>query len=290
MTPIHLPRAFDTREASSFASTPHNRNFSSASTLSPGLSDFSNPTEPLLYSNVTSGSSAYPDLLSQPPAHRSETQRGWIGGLSYDGDPTIPTARSSYRDHAISRRLRWWLRFAKGLLEGVIGECDSCCPACEDLLTISFIAAWAAYNATRYFLAFKKYQTRDGQLVSLVLGISTSAAFAFSLCASVSSALQPYHHISTRSLWLFRVFLRSLATALLIASAAVNVALLFIWHNPRISELNVRQYCNVDVDILWSTSDADCKPAPWGLWLTVSLIRLVLTLCILVCPTFFLFY
>ena len=295
MTPSYLPHSFGSRDPSSSSSTsptPHYRKFSTASTLSPGLSESSNPTEPLLPSNVASKSFAHPDsdLLSQRPAYPSDTRRGWVGGPSFDGEPIIPMAGSSHRDRAIGPRLHWWLRLVKGLLEAVIGECNSRCSACKDLLTVFFIAGWAAYNATRYFLAFKNYQTKDGQLVSLVLGISTSAAFACSLCASVSSVLQPHltvHYISTRSLWLFRVLLRSLASSLLIGPAAVNVALLFIWHNSR---MNVRQYCHIDLDVLWSTFDADCKPSPWSLWLAVSLVRLVLTLCILVCSTFFFFF
>ena len=296
MTTVYLPYALDSREPSSSSSpssTPHYRKFSTASTLSPGLSEASHPTEPLLSSNVASKSLAYPDLLSQPTPHPIDTQRGWIGGLSFDGDPVVPMAGSSYRDHAIGPRLRWWLRLAKGLLEAIIGERNSWCSACKDLLTLLFIAAWAAYNATRYFLVFKKYQTNDGQLASLVLGISTGAAFAFSLSASISSLLRPYlpvHFISTRSLWLFRVFLRSLASSLLIGAAVVNVVLLFIWHNPRIPELNVRQHCHLDIDVLWSTFDPDCKPTPWGSWLAASLVRLVLTFCILVCPIFLLFF
>lgn len=73
-----------------------------------------------------------------------------------------------------------------------------------------------------------------------------------------------------------------LSSFCLIGPAAVNFALLFIWKDSDNPHWNVVNRCHFDVDVVWSVSNTLCnnKSPYWAIWLTVSVLRLALTLII----------
>jgi hypothetical protein len=146
-------------------------------------------------------------------------------------------------------------------------------------------AAFAVYNTIRYFLAYTIYDSDEGQSVSLSMGISTGFAFTLLVCAVILSAFQPYllaHQLPLQPLLLCRTTMHALASFFIFGPAVVNTTLLFIWKNSTDPELNILQRCHVDIDVVWSVSNVQCKPAVWGVWLALSLVRLALTIFIIV--------
>ena len=77
-----------------------------------------------------------------------------------------------------------------------------------------------------------------------------------------------------------------LSSFCLIGPAAVNFVLVFIWKKSEDPYWNVDNRCRFDVDIVWSISNRLCnnKSPYWAIWLTVSALRLALTLIISVGP------
>lgn len=269
--------------------SPHNRNIStvSSSTLRTSTSEYSHPTEPLLHSG-TSGSLAYLDLLSHQPVYPHGAEPPHSRSISFDGDPNTMRERKGYWERTIRTRLRR-LKLWKGLLELVIGACMNV--GCCGTRAKSTSAAFAVYNTVRYFLAYTIYNSKDGQSVSLSMGISTGFAFTLIVCAVILATFQPYllaHQIPLRPLLLCRTVMHMLASFFLFGPAVVNTTLLFIWKKSTDPELNFLQRCHVDIDVVWSVSNAQCKPASWGVWLTLSLVRLLLTFFIFVstCPPY----
>ncbi|KAF5376748.1 hypothetical protein D9615_007895 [Tricholomella constricta] len=257
---IHAPD-YDPNSSTS----PHRRNVSSISNATlQSTSEFSHPTEPLLHPS-TSESVAYLDLLSRQPTHPSVRRPEWTTSLSLDGDPVTPRERKVFRDHSVKMQLRR-MSLYKGSLEIMMG-------------------AFAVYNTVRYFLAFTLYESIDGQAASLALGISTGASFAFLTCAFILSLFQPYllsQHVPLRPLLRSRTAFHVLASLALFGPAVVNVALLFIWKTSPIKEINIQRRCHVDIDVVWSTSNVECQPPAWGVWIALSLLRLVITLFVIV--------
>lgn len=137
----------------------------------------------------------------------------------------------------------------------------------------------------RYFLAFTLYDSWAGQTTALALGICTGASFAFSVCAFILSLFQPYllvHRVPLHPLLHTRTALHALASFTLFGPAAVNVALLFVWKNSPIRELNIQRRCHVDIDVVWSITGAECTPPIWAVWIALSFLRLVITIFIIV--------
>lgn len=172
-------------------------------------------------------------------------------------------------------------------MERIIRACTSACMnlGCCGTLAKSTSGAFAVYNTIRYFLAYTIYNSKDGQSLSLSMGISTGFAFTLLVCAAILATFQPYllaHQIPLRPLLLCRTVMHMLASFFIFGPAVVNTTLLFIWKKSTDPELNFLQRCHVDIDVIWSVSNAQCKPASWGVWLTLSLVRLLLTLSILV--------
>ncbi|KAF8064334.1 hypothetical protein FPV67DRAFT_1504536 [Lyophyllum atratum] len=265
MAALYLHNALHISDYEPTSSNPHTRNVSliSNATLQ-NTSEFSHPTEPLLHSN-TSESVAYLDLLSRQPTHPSGPRTTWTTSLSLDGDPVSTRERKGYREHFVKKQLRR-LKLYKGSLEIIMG-------------------AFAVYNTVRYFVAFVRYESVGGQAASIVLGISTGASFAFLTCAFVLSVFQSClltHHVPLRPLLLTRTAFHALASFALFGPAVVNVALLFAWKNSPITELNLQRRCHTDIDVIWSVSNAECKPPSWGVWVALSLLRLVITLFIII--------
>ena len=80
-----------------------------------------------------------------------------------------------------------------------------------------------------------------------------------------------------------------LSSFCLIGPAVVNFALIFIWKDSDDPYWNVVNRCHFDVDVIWSVSNKLCnnKSPYWAVWLTVSALRLALTLIICVGPISF---
>ncbi|KAG6877631.1 hypothetical protein C0993_005452 [Termitomyces sp. T159_Od127] len=240
---------------------PHRRNDSGATTLQ-GSSDCSQPTEPLLQ-HYSSEPATYFDLSPRqlPNTGGSRTAR-----RSIDGDSVNMRDAKVLHEHIAKRRLRRLLWYKSSL---------------EVLIT-----AFAVYNSVRYFLAFTVYESVGGQVASLLLGISTAAVFALTVCSIVVWLFQPYllvHHVPSHFLLRTRTIFHSAASLALFAPAVVNTVLLFVWKNNPITELNIRRRCHVDIDVIWSvSSEQQCKPPAWDVWIVLSILRLVITTIVII--------
>ncbi|KAJ7258079.1 hypothetical protein B0H12DRAFT_1232384 [Mycena haematopus] len=240
---------------------PHGRSTSSATLQTLQISDISHPGQPLL---PTSESLAYLDLLSHQPNHPT-APRGSPMGLSLDGDPTTMRERKGYLEKTVRKRLRR-LKVTMAVLE-VIMVC------------------WSLYTTIRYFLAFAIYPSRNGQVAAVILATIGLVSFAVLFAAAVIPFLQIYllgHNVTITALLTVRMVLRYISSLLLVAPAAVNFALVFAWRRSSDSALNMGNRCDVDIDVVWSIrSHSTCSPPPWGAWLALAIVRLLLTIAIL---------
>ena len=149
---------------------------------------------------------------------------------------------------------------------------------------------WSLYNTIRYFYAFTIYESPAGQSYSLALGTSTGLSFACLACAVILALAEPalsLHGIAFQRLLSARQWLHYISSLLLIAPAIVNFAAVFSWRNATDPQLMTAHRCHVDIDIIWSTSYTLCdlKSPSWGVWLTLSVLRLLVTLVFLVRPS-----
>ncbi|KAJ7459447.1 hypothetical protein B0H11DRAFT_1817456, partial [Mycena galericulata] len=238
----------------------HTRTTSSA-TIQTLQTDQSHPSQPLL---PTSESVAYLDLLSHQPTHPNDP-RGSPMGLSFEGDPTTMRERKGYADKVVRRRLRR-LKVVMAVLE-VIMVC------------------WSLYTTVRYFLAYAIYSSKTGQVVALALGATSTVSFAVLFAAAVTPLLRIYllgQNISIEVLLTVRMILRYLASFLLFGPGAVNFALVFAWRTSSSAALNMGNRCYVDIDVVWSIrSHSSCTPPPWGAWLALAIVRLLVTVAVL---------
>ncbi|KAG6810349.1 hypothetical protein H0H92_012242 [Tricholoma furcatifolium] len=267
---IHNTTTYSSPEFDPASLIPHKRNNStnSGGTTLLGSSDYSHsqPTEPLLQRR-SSDSVVFFDTLRQ--VHRqSGSIPEWAGTTSMtgSGDHLSARERRSRRDHELRERLRR-LQWGKRVLGGLI-------------------TAFSVYFTVRYFLAFTVYETVEGQATSLSLGISTGMAFALTVCATAVWLFQPYllvHDVSLVLLLNTRTAFHSAASFGLFAPAVVNTVMLFLWENSSNDELNVRNRCHIDIDVIWSVSSstAPCKPPAWSIWVALTILRLVITIIIL---------
>ncbi|TFK36062.1 hypothetical protein BDQ12DRAFT_687244 [Crucibulum laeve] len=272
MAALYLHNALHSTESSETARGPsyhHSRNLStvSSTTLHASTSGHSQPTEPLLYTQAPI-SSVYYDFPDQIP--REEEQPPileWAQTLTLEGDPVSPREKRSLWELSTRRRLkrmrrwRWILVLVKG--------------------------CWAIYNTVMYFLAFTVYESAAGQMVSLALGLSTGISFALLACAATLLIFHPRllaHHIPYRTLVSTQSVLHYLSSFFILGPAIVNFVLLFFWRNSPDPELKLAHRCHIDIDIIWPASNPVCvnKSPPWGVWLTLSTARLVLTFIIIV--------
>lgn len=141
------------------------------------------------------------------------------------------------------------------------------------------------YTTVRYFIAFTRYNSADGQATSLALGISTGVSFALLMCAHVLTIFQPYllrHRVLLRTLLFTRTGFDAFSLFFLLTPAVYNFVMTFIWRNSTSPDLNFRHRCHLDIDVVWSVSKAQCNHRVWGSWLALSIVRLVVTLLIIV--------
>ena len=147
---------------------------------------------------------------------------------------------------------------------------------------------WTTYNSIRYFLAVSLYPSRDRQTASIILGTASVLSLAL-IVLSLS-----LYFLRLRLGWKrrpsslytrFRVAANYSSSALLLASASGNVALVCLWRHHRDPELRIEGRCHWDIDVVWSGSTLGCGRSTaiaWGYWVTGAVVRLVITSLILV--------
>ena len=145
--------------------------------------------------------------------------------------------------------------------------------------------SWTSYTTVRYFIAYVVYLDGTRRAVALSLGISSLLSLL--VAGALALSLVVPHHYSwpiSRSLGksLRHVF-QVLASFLVFAPAAVNLALVFSWRNTG-SPFSLRGRCHWGPDVVWVGVAGQCAPhAPaWGVWLAAVIARFVLTVAILV--------
>ncbi|KAF9484177.1 hypothetical protein BDN70DRAFT_872875 [Pholiota conissans] len=248
----------------------HSRNFStiSSATLLTNTTLHSQPTEPLLHTTPRAAihtDSYLPDQsrnANVPPARLR-----WEDPLAVDTDITSEKSRWQ----GVRRKPARWKRRLKYVLEIVI-------------------VVWAIYNTIRYFIAFPIYgrNATEGQSFSFALGTSAGVSFALALCAQALFFVKfnlrvgppAFRHL-TRALSV----LYYLSSLFILAPAIINPVLIFVWRNSPNPLYNIHSRCySVEVDVVWSVSHNSCinKSLPWGIWLTLSFIRLILTFLVLI--------
>ncbi|KAF7759710.1 hypothetical protein Agabi119p4_11405 [Agaricus bisporus var. burnettii] len=272
MAALYLHNAIFTPDPSEISRSssifPHSRNVSTATatTLHANASEQSHTREPLLHS-TTSESWAYADPFSRQATLFNEPGRlEWGTHPPFLGDP--PTLRETkiFWEKKIRKRMRR-LRYLMRLLEVIFG-------------------GWAIYNTTRYFLAFTKYDSVEGQHVSLALGISTSVSFALlaaAVCLKFFKLHLLMHAVPLRLVTIMIVSFLGLSSTMLITPAIVNMAMLFVWRSRSDHELSTETRCQVDIDVVWSSSRQSCtEPYGWSAWMALSATRLGLTAILIV--------
>ncbi|KJA24954.1 hypothetical protein HYPSUDRAFT_456805 [Hypholoma sublateritium FD-334 SS-4] len=250
----------------------HSRNIStiSSATLVTNTTLHSQPHEPLLQQtalHVTAQTETYnpypPHNLAGPSTH-----------LRWGDTPVVQSEPKSLNEKSrwdvIRRESTRWSKIVTVIL---------------DIL----IAAWSIYNTIRYFIAFTVYDrtnTPRGQSLSFALGTCTGIALGLILCSKTLFLVKHrLLHCAQSFRYLTRTccVLRYLSSLFILTPAIVNFVFLFVWRNSSNSHYNVHDRCHsFDIDIVWSASRGTCsgKSSPWGVWLAISCIRLVLTLAV----------
>ncbi|KAJ3510576.1 hypothetical protein NLJ89_g4594 [Agrocybe chaxingu] len=247
----------------------HSRNLStiSSATLLTSTTVHSHPNEPLLHPTATApATAAYFEQLSRQPRNPDGTpaRLRWDDRVTLDGGhpPGLGEKGRPWRRGRIRRPEGPW-GWAKMALEIVM-------------------AAWATYNAVRYFFAFSAHSDTVGQTFCLALGTCAGVSFALAFSAKVLGVLKPkllIQSVGYKYLKYVRATLFFLSSFALLVPAAVNFALVFFWKDSSHPQLSLAHRCRVDVDVVWSVHGRDCDPAvAWSTWVIISTVRLALTL------------
>jgi len=90
--------------------------------------------------------------------------------------------------------------------------------------------------------------------------------------------------LSVQALITLRSLLRYLSSLCFLAPSIVNLVLSIVWKKTKDTELQAWHRCRLDVDLIWSIPYSLCnhKTRSWGLWMTVFVIRIFLSLIIIV--------
>ena len=278
----------------------HSRNLPDLTLFTPTKTHF--PTEPLLHA-TTPQTVGFGDLPDQIPSDRDEP----IGRLPCDDNHINKAGKQGYWARNCRRTLnRWkWLKFGLGAALCEFSPNLADVRPCRSLSIVAafvllcglsqssindFIATWAIYNTVRYFIAFSDSGDPTNQILCLALGTSTGVSFLlsfFSFLLAVRNEL--IHGVTPTYLSHVRTTMDYLSSFCLIGPAAVNFALIFIWKDSEDPYWNMVNRCHFDVDVVWSVSNTLCsnKSPYWAIWLTASVLRLVLTLIVIVGPILF---
>lgn len=134
-----------------------------------------------------------------------------------------------------------------------------------------------------------------GQTVSLILGTCSGLSFSFLICAIAISSFRPQllrRGLSYGSISTLYWCLTYIALLLMFAPAAVNLAFVFVWRSASDLQLDPKHRCFVDIDLVWAkTTHRLCKldTIPWGVWVTLSSLRLAVTSATLVSAKYVIF-
>ena len=288
------------------SSLVHSRNLSNITLFTTATAH--SPTEPLLHA-TTPQTTNYDNQLDHIPSDRDDP----IGRLPCEAplvileSPKNKAEKQGYWARSFRRTLnrRKWLKlglravlceFTPNLAD--VRRCRSLSIVIAFLLLcglsknsfLDFIAIWAIYNTVRYFIAFSHFGDPTNQIFSLALGTSTGVSFSLTLSSFLLSIRNRHMRGVTPTYLLYvRTTMDYLSSFCLIGPAAVNFALIFIWKDSEDPNRIVVNRCHFDVDIVWSVSKTLCsnKSPHWAIWLTVSTLRLALTIIIIVGPIFF---
>jgi hypothetical protein len=126
-----------------------------------------------------------------------------------------------------------------------------------------------------------------GQKLCFALGTTSVLSCAFSLCSLVLSIVKrklllrglPFKHLDH-----ICFSLHYLSSICLLGPAAANLAILFVWENSTNPHYDLTHRCHVDIDVIWSASTHLCndKAPSTAIWITLSSLRLAVTLIIIV--------
>jgi hypothetical protein len=199
------------------------------------------------------------------------------GEKEFLGENATKTAKTLEISHAITRVSFW------------------CVPHLTFFDSISahdLVGGWAIYNTARYFIAFTVYDSEEGQIVSLALGLCTGISFALLAIATIFSFFKLHllmHSISLRFLTLIITSSLFLSSLTLVTPAIVNMVMLFVWRNSSDQELSTETRCRVDIDVIWSGSNQLCsEPYGWGALLAFAATRLGITAVLIVSTVLYL--
>ena len=126
-----------------------------------------------------------------------------------------------------------------------------------------------------------------GQDVCFALGTSSGLSCIFSLCALGLTIVKrklllcglPFKYLDY-----ICSSLHYLSSICLLGPAATNFAILFIWKHSTNSLYDLNSRCHIDIDVIWSASTHPCndKAPSTAMWITLSSLRLAVTLIIIV--------
>jgi len=139
----------------------------------------------------------------------------------------------------------------------------------------------------RYLYAFTIYDNLNCQLAAFGLGVCAGLSFAFTCCSIILSAVNKHllgRGVFVKSLSSVHSILRYPPTVCFLIPAITNFVLILVWKNTSIPELNLHHRCKVDVDLVWTITHSRCDNLgqPWGVWIALAVVRVVLSLLIIV--------
>ena len=265
-------------------SVAHSRNLSTVSsvTLHANTSLHSTPHEPLL-PPISQGSLGACDVISyhsrlspviSPPRWSQNNLK-----QSFLRDEKIKSTDSTTQRQ--SKRLRW----VKIGLETAMGM--YCSILVLYYIYLPFIVVWSLYTMIRYLYAFTIYDSLNGQLAAFGLGILAGLSFAFTCCSIILSAVNKHllgRGVFVKSLSSVHSVLQYPPSLCFLFPAIANFVLLLVWRNISTLDLNLHHRCKVDVDLVWTITYSRCDNLgqPWGVWIALAFIRVVLSFLIIV--------
>ena len=139
----------------------------------------------------------------------------------------------------------------------------------------------------RYLFAFTIYESLSSQLASLILGICTGLSFAFVCCSIIFSIAQKrllIRGVPIHSLEFVRSLLHYLSSVCFLSPSIANFCFVVAWRNTSNFEVQFHHRCKLDIDLVWSITYSLCDHVsrPWGVWVTLAIIRIFLSMIVLV--------